>query len=129
MSYCRGNGRSPLFSSPPDRTKNHATIPRSSPDGYREVEEFETALEERERAAGIEPERDKSLVDRLAALGVPKEAIDETIELMGAFELIMKDRPEELPGRIRRKLAETAEAGISALDQLQDILDGRQGKH
>ena len=98
-------------------------------EAIREVEEFEAALEERERAAGIEPERDKSLVDRLAALGVPKEAIDETIELMGAFELMMKDRPEELPERIRRKLAETADAGISALDQLQDILDGRRGKH
>jgi len=98
-------------------------------EAIREVEEFEAALEERERAAGIEPERDKSLVDRLAALGVPKEAIDETIELMGAFELIMKDRPEELSERIRRKLAETADARISALDQLQDILDGRRGKH
>ena len=97
-------------------------------EAIREVEEFEAALEERERAAGIEPERDKSLVDRLAALGVPKESIDETIELMGAFELMMKDRPEELPGRIRRKLAETADARISALDQLQDIIDARRRK-
>ena len=88
----------------------------------RQIEEFEADLQERERAKGIKTERHKSLVARLAAVGVPKEAIDETAELLGAFELLMTGRPDELPERVRRKLAETAEAQISALDQLQDIL-------
>jgi len=92
------------------------------------VEEFEADLQERERRTGIKTERDKPLVDRLAALGMPKEAIEETAELLGAFELIMKDRPEGLSQRVRRKLAETAEAEISALDQLQDIIDARRLK-
>lgn len=92
-------------------------------EAVRAVEEFEADLQARERAKGIKTEKDKPLVDRLAAVGVPKEAIDETAELLGAFELLMTDRPEELPERVRRKLAETTEAQLSALDQLQDILD------
>jgi hypothetical protein len=95
----------------------------------RAVEDFEADLQERERAKGIKTERGKPLVDRLAAVGVPKETIDETAELPGAFELLMTGTPEELPERVRPKLAETAEAGISPLDQLQDILDARQRKH
>jgi hypothetical protein len=92
------------------------------------VEEFEADLQKRERKAGIKNARDRPLVDRLAALGMPEEALEETAELLGAFELIMEDRPEDLSQRVRRKLAETAEAGISALDQLQDVIDARRLK-
>lgn len=97
-------------------------------EAVRQVEEFEADLEARERANGIKTEKDKPLVDRLAAVGVPKEAIEETAELLGAFNLVITGRPQELPERVRRKLAEATEAGISALDQLQDILDARRPK-
>jgi hypothetical protein len=98
-------------------------------EAVRQVEEFEADLEARERAKGIKTERGKPLVDQLAGVGVPKEAIDETAELLSALGLIVSDRLEELPERVRRKLAEAAEAQLSALDQLQDILDARRRKH
>jgi hypothetical protein len=55
----------------------------------RAVRKFEAALEERERAKGIKTDRGKPLVHRLAAIGVPKAAIEETMKLFGAFELEM----------------------------------------
>ena len=37
------------------------------------------------------------------------------------------DEMHELPDRVNRDLAETADAEISALDQLWDLLHGRRG--
>jgi hypothetical protein len=97
-------------------------------DVVRSLRQFEADLEARERAKGIKIERGKPLARRLAAVGWPKAAIQETMELFGAFDLIIKDRPEEVSERVWRKLAEMEETRISALDQLQDILDARRGE-
>jgi hypothetical protein len=52
-----------------------------------------------------------------------KEVIDYVSDMLGAVTKIGLGAMDEILHRIRRNLAETADAEMSALDQLQNILD------
>jgi hypothetical protein len=92
----------------------------------RDFEEFENDLREHEKARGITPVPDKPLVQRMAAVGMPREAINRVSEMLGAVTKIGLGSMDESPDRIRRELAETADAEISALDQLHGIIESHR---
>ena len=62
----------------------------------------------------------------MAHLGMSPEAIERVGELFDAAAKIRQGEIDEIPDHLRRELAKTAEAKISALDQLQDVLDARR---
>ena len=92
----------------------------------RAMEEFERRLQDEEREWEITPVPSKPLVERMAAIGMSKEVIDYVSDMLGAVTKIGLGRMDEIPHRIRRDLTETPDAEISALDQLQNILDARR---
>jgi hypothetical protein len=87
-----------------------------------DIRELQRRLEE-ERSWAITPLPDRPLVERIAAVGIGKEAIQQVSDMLDAIKKLVSGRADEIPVGMRRGLAETADAGISALDQLQDILD------
>jgi hypothetical protein len=95
-------------------------------EAMRDMEEFERRLQHEEREWGITPIPSKPLVERMAAVGMSKEVIDYVSDMLGAVTKIGLGRIDEVPHRIWRDLTETADAEISALDQLQDLLDARR---
>ena len=91
-----------------------------------DIRELQRRLEEEERSWAITPLPDRPLVERMAAVGIGKEAIQQVSDMRDATKKLVSGRADEIPVGMRRGLAETADAGISALDQLQDILDARR---
>jgi predicted transcriptional regulator YheO len=93
-----------------------------------DIRELQRRLEEEEeeRSWAITPLPDRPLVERMAAVGIGKEAIQQVSDMLDATKKLVSGRADEIPVGMRRGLAETADAGISALDQLQDILDARR---
>ena len=91
-------------------------------------DEVEAELQRVEQEQGLPSDRTKPLTDRLAALGMSKQAIDRIADLFDISDKIMLGMMDEVPEDIRRKLAEGGDAEISALDQLQDVLDARRSK-
>lgn len=94
----------------------------------RDIEEFEKRLQEEEKEWGITPVPSKPVVERMAAVGMTQEAIDQVAAMLDALPKIVLGKMDEIPDRVRRGLAETADAEISAVDQLQDILDARRAR-
>jgi hypothetical protein len=92
-----------------------------------DIRELQRRLEEEEeRSWAITPLPDRPLVERMAAVGIGKEAIQQVSDMLDAIKKLVSGEADEIPVGMRRGLAETADAGISALDQLQDILDARR---
>jgi hypothetical protein len=92
----------------------------------REIDELEAGLRQMEEERGLPSfYSSKPLVDRMAHLGMSPEAIERVGELLDAMTKTLRGEMDKIPDHIRRELANTAEAEISALDQLQDILDAR----
>ena len=87
--------------------------------------ELEADFERLEQEKGLPVDRTKPLAERMASVGMSKQAIDRISSLFDASDKIRLGRMDEVPEDIRRKLAESADAEISALDQLQDVLDAR----
>jgi hypothetical protein len=68
--------------------------------------------------------RSKPLVERMAAVGMSKEAIERVRTWLAVITTIDRTNSvNDLPADIRLELAEAADAEISALDQLQDVLE------
>jgi hypothetical protein len=92
-----------------------------------DIRELQRRLEEEEeRSWAITPLPDRPLVERMAAVGIGKEAIQQVSDMLDAIKKLVSGEADEIPVGMRRGLTETADAGISALDQLQDILDARR---
>ena len=91
-----------------------------------EIDEVEVGLRQMEEERGLPSDSSKPLVDRMAHLGMSPEAIERVGELFDAAAKIHQGEIDEIPDHLRRELAKTAEAKISALDQLQDVLDARR---
>ena len=90
--------------------------------------ELEADFERLEQEKGLRVDRTKPLAERMAAVGMSKQAIDRISSLFDAFDKVRLGRMDEVPEDIRLKLADSADAKISALDQLQDVLDARRSK-
>ena len=63
-----------------------------------DIAEFETRLQDEERKRGITPAPSKPVVERMAAVGMPREAIDH---LAGMFDTLTQIAPGiigEIPG-------------------------------
>jgi hypothetical protein len=94
----------------------------------RDFEEFERQLQQHERERGLASDRTKPLDERMAAVGMRQEAIDHMSIMFYAVTKILGGRADEIPDHVRRQLAEAADAEISAVDLLQDLLDARRGQ-
>jgi acyl-CoA reductase-like NAD-dependent aldehyde dehydrogenase len=105
-----------------------ARIVRKFQDILREHEEFEASLRALEDEAGL-PNfyRSKPLVERMAAVGMSAEAIEHVQTWLDAINTINRTGPNDLPDHVKRELAETASAELSALDQLDDIVRAQRG--
>ncbi|MBV9561260.1 MAG: hypothetical protein JOY90_12515 [Bradyrhizobium sp.] len=88
----------------------------------RDFEELECRVQELEKACGISGSRDQPLDERLEAVGLNRAAAAarEALEVMTKATL---GEIDEIPERLKHELAERADAEISALDQLQAIVD------
>jgi hypothetical protein len=90
-----------------------------------DIDELEAGLRQMEEERGLPSfYSSKPLVDRMAHLGMSPEAIERVGELLDAMMKTLQGKMDEIPDR--RRLANGAEAEISALNQLQDILDARR---
>jgi hypothetical protein len=92
----------------------------------RDIDELEAGLRMEEERGLPSFYRSKPLVDRMANLGMGPEAIERVGDLLDAMTKTLQGKMDEIPDHVRRQLANGAEAEISALDQLQDILDARR---
>jgi hypothetical protein len=95
----------------------------------RDFDEFETVLCALEDEEGLPTfYRSKPIVERMAHLGMSKEAIEHVRTWLAAFETICRAGPNDLPDQVKRELADMADAELSALDQLDSIVRaaGRQ---
>jgi hypothetical protein len=54
----------------------------------RGIAEFETRLQDEERKCGITPAPSEPVVDRMAALGMPREAINQLAEMLDTLTLL-----------------------------------------
>ena len=106
----------------------HERLVREFEEFVRGLLELEADFERLEQERGLPVDRTKPLAERMAAVGVSEQAIDRFFSLLDAFDKMRLGRMDEVPKDIRRKLAESADAEISALDQLQDVLDARRSK-
>ena len=92
----------------------------------RDVQDLERRLQEQEREWGITPLPAKPLIERMAAVGMSKDVIQHVSDMLEAITRIVSGKMNEIPEGARISLAAMAEAEISALDQLQAILDARR---
>lgn len=97
---------------------------REAKDILRGIDELEARLQETEQERGLPSA--KPILERLANLEMDPNGIDRVGELIDALFNIAEGKQDELPEHIRQELAETADAEISALDQLQDVLDAQR---
>ena len=94
----------------------------------RDVQDLETRLQEQEREWGITPLPGKPLIERMAAVGMKKDVIQRVSKMMEAIAKTVSGKVNEIPEVARISLAGMANAEISALDQLQAILDARRSR-
>jgi len=73
-------------------------------------------------------QKTRSLPERLTALGLDPVGIQKVADMIDALLSIGAGEMDEVPEGIRRRLVEEEEAELSALDQLQDILDARRSQ-
>ena len=90
-----------------------------------DFEELERRLQEAEKELGITSLPSRPLVERMTAVGMSKEVIKQVSEMCDTIAKIAGGRTDEVPDSIRLELAEPADAQISVMDLLQDILEGR----
>jgi len=62
-----------------------------------DIEEFETQLQDEERRCGIAPAPNKPVVERMAAVGMPREVIDQLVDMLDTLTRIAP-RIEIIPG-------------------------------
>ena len=86
---------------------------------------METELREIETARGIYDAAGRPLAERMEAVGLDRSAAMAR-EALDAMTKAALGRVDEIPEHLKRDLARMADAEISALDQLQDILDARR---
>ncbi|WP_027523326.1 hypothetical protein [Bradyrhizobium sp. Ec3.3] len=89
-------------------------------------DELEATLQAMERDRGLSS--DRPILERLTNLGMDPEGIDRLGEFIDALMTIAEGKGDQIPDHIRRHLVEEEEAGLSAIDQLQDVLDARRRK-
>ena len=95
----------------------------------RDLDRLEMQLRELEKRRGIPDTcRTKSLPERIAALGMRRETIDGISDALDAMTKAHLGKMGEIPERMRRRLDQMAEAEVSALNQLQSILDAHAQK-
>ena len=94
----------------------------------RDVQDLERRLQEQEREWGIAPLPGKPLIERMAAVGMSKDVIQRVSDMLEAIARIVSGKVNEIPEVARISLAGMANAEISALDQLQAILDARRSR-
>jgi hypothetical protein len=63
-----------------------------------DIEEFEARLQDEERKRGITPAPSKPVVERMAAVGITREAIDQLAEMLDTLTQIAPDFIGEIPG-------------------------------
>ena len=102
-------GRSPNLDDRPRRwvmpMKQSSELDRSDIERLRarlretlhDIEEFETRLQDEERKCGIIPAPSKPVVERMAAVGMPREAIDQLADMLDTLTQIAP-RIEIIPG-------------------------------
>ena len=94
----------------------------------RDVQDLERRLKDQEREWGITPIPGKPLIERIAAVGMSKDVIQQVSDMLEAITRIVSSKMNEIPEGGRISLAAMADAEISALDQLQAILDARRNR-
>jgi len=62
-----------------------------------DIEEFETRLQDEERKCGIIPAPSKPVVERMAAVGMPREAIDQLADMLDTLTPIARGIIGEIP--------------------------------
>ena len=62
-----------------------------------DIEEFETRLQDEERKCGITPAPSKPVVERMAAVGMPREAIDQLADMLDTLTQIARGIIGEIP--------------------------------
>jgi hypothetical protein len=76
--------------------RGNAMIERSDIEGTRTrlretlhgIEEFETRLQDEERKCGITPAPSKPVIERMAAVGMPREVIDQLADMLDTLTQI-----------------------------------------
>jgi hypothetical protein len=61
------------------------------------IEEFETRLQDEERKCGITPAPSKPVVERMAAVGMPREVIDQLADMLDTLTQIAPGIIGEIP--------------------------------
>jgi len=62
------------------------------------IEEFETRLQDEERKCGIAPAPSKPVVERMAAVGMPRKVIDQLADMLDTLTQIAPGIIGEIPG-------------------------------
>ena len=62
------------------------------------IAEFETRLQDEERKCGITPAPSKPVVERMAAVGMPREAIDQLADMLDTLTQIALGNIGEISG-------------------------------
>ena len=63
-----------------------------------DIEEFETRLQDEERKYGITPAPSKPVVERMAAVGMPREVIDQLADMLDTLTQIALGNIGEISG-------------------------------
>src|ERR1035438_6592702 len=85
--------------------------------------EMEKRLEEREAELGLPTfYRSRPLVERMAAIGMSQDVIDHAKIWLDALSKIVSGRGDELPGDLKRELAEVPDAELTGAELLADIV-------
>jgi hypothetical protein len=89
-----------------------------------EIEEMEEGLQEVEAARGLsESNRLKPLPERMAALGMSREAIDRVRKYLDAFETLnARGGIDKLRADVKRELAARADAELTGAELLANIV-------
>jgi hypothetical protein len=62
------------------------------------IEEFETRLQDEERKCGIAPAPSRPVVERMAAVGMPRKVIDQLADMLDTLTQIAPGIIGEIPG-------------------------------
>ena len=63
-----------------------------------DIAEFETRLQDEERKCGTTPAPSKPVVERMAAVGMPRKVIDQLADMLDALTQIAPGIIGEIPG-------------------------------
>jgi flagellar biosynthesis chaperone FliJ len=92
----------------------------------RDIDELEAQLQALEKEAGLPTfYQSKPITERMAHLGMSREAIDSAARFIDVIEKLAKGRGDEMSDATKRMLAEAADAELSAVDQLAAIIESR----